>query len=245
MQANRRSSLTAGLAIVLMAVAAAFTFGYAHNTLIIPGDAPTTVSNLRTMSSLFTTEIFGWLIILFLDITASIALYSYFKNENQKVARAMGALRLVYSAILGFGIFNLIKINNIFNSSANTISETLQTKVMHSLNVFQSAWSMGLIIFGFHLLLLGYLVYKSYNIHRFWGVLLIIAAVSYIIVHTTKNFIPGSEHFVSIAETVLGLPMAIGEVGFAVWLIVRGKQPKIVFRNKSNELKPEPKIQLS
>lgn len=243
MQANRKSSLTAGLAIVIMAVAAAFTFGYAHSKLVIPGDATTTVNNLRTMSSLFTTEIFGWLIILLCDVVASIALYGYFKNENQKVACAMGALRLVYSAILGFAIFNLIKISSLVNSSANTISELLQTKVMHSLNVFESAWSMGLILFGFHLLLLGYLVYMSYNIHRFWGILLIIAAVSYVIVHTAKNFIPGSENIVSTIEMVLSLPMTIGEVGFAVWLIVRGKQPRIVFRSKNNELKPEPKIQ--
>lgn len=245
MKANRRSSLTAGLAIVIMALAAAFSFGYAHNTLVIPGDATTTINNLKTLSSLFNTEIFGWLIILLCDIIASIALYAYFKNENQKVARFMGALRLVYSAILGFAIFNLIKISSILNRSANTISESLQLKVMQSLTVFESAWSMGLIIFGFHLLLLGYLVYKSYNIHRFWGVLIIIAAVSYIAIHTAKNFIPGSEHIVNIVEMILGLPMTIGEVGFAVWLIVRGKQPKIVFRTISNDLKPEAKIQLS
>jgi hypothetical protein len=229
MQANRKSSLTAGLAIVIMAVAAAFTFGYAHHAIVVSGDAASTVNNLKSMSSLFKFEIMGWMLILLCDLIASFALYGYFKDSCRNVARWMAAFRLIYSGILAYAIYHLISIS-IGVEGINVLDKTVQTEVMNSLHVFETAWSMGLIIFGFHLLLLGFLVYRSVNIHRFWGLLLIIAAASYILIHAGKNFVPGSEQLMAVVEMVLSLPMMAGEVGFALWLIVRGKQPENVLK---------------
>ena len=88
-------------------------------------------------------------------------------------------------------------------------------------------WSFGLIIFGFHLLLLGFLALKSWNIHRFWGIMLIVAAVSYVGIHCAKILLPEFENPVKTAEMILSLPMTFGEVGFAVWLIIRGGKANI------------------
>lgn len=220
---QRASALIAGFSILLMAVIAVFSFEYAHNTIVIPNDISITLNNLRGMSTLFHAEIFGWIIILLLDITVSIALYNYFKIENRKIAWLMSAFRLVYSAILGLAIFNLMRTSSIANQSIKNIPEIIQQKVLLLLNAFESTWSIGLIIFGFHLLLLGYLAYKSHNIHWLWGVILFFAAISYIVVHTAKSFLPGAQ-IVNTIEMVLSVPMAVGEIGFAIWLIIRGKR---------------------
>ena len=76
-------------------------------------------------------------------------------------------------------------------------------------------WSIVLIIFGFHLLFLGILALKSKPINRFWGISLVFAAISYILINSLHKILPGYENQINTAEMILSLPMASGEVGFA------------------------------
>lgn len=235
MNTNRKASLAAGVSILIMALAAAISFGYAHNTLVVSGDTFNTVSNLQNNFALLIVEIFGWLIILLCDILVSIALFVYLKNVNTPLAGIMATFRIIYSAVLAFAISNLVKIGNILNNTSSDISETIQIKVMNFLVAFEKSWSIGLIIFGVHLLLLGFLILKSYNIHKFWGLILIFAGISYFAIYTAKNFIPGAENLINIAEAILMAPMTFGEVGFAIWLIAKGKNPRIIYSNRSEK----------
>ncbi len=233
MKINRKASLAAGISILVMAIVAGFSLGYAHNSLVLPGEIANTVNNLKNESALFNAEILGWMVILICDLIASIALFKYFKEVNRKQARLMAAFRIVYSGILAFAIANLIKVSRLINSTNSATPETLQIKVMNFITTFEKSWSLGLIVFGIHLLVLGYLVFKSVNIHKIWGILLLIAGISYCLIHTATNFIPGSENIVKIAEKILMAPMTIAEVGFAIWLIVRGKNPNTIYHNNS------------
>ena len=225
MNTNRKSALITGFALIIMAVVAGFTFGYIHNTLVVAGNPVATASNIKSSALLFRAEIAGWLIILILDVVATLALYIFFKNENRKLSALAAGFRLVYSAILGIAIINLVKMLNIPGNA-----ETVNNQILFHLKSFDTAWSFGLIIFGFHLLLLGILVLQSKNIHNLWGILLVFAAVSYVFIHSAKFLIPEFENQIATAEMIFSLPMAFGEIGFAFWLIVRGGKSRIVYR---------------
>ncbi|MBN2774257.1 MAG: DUF4386 domain-containing protein, partial [Prolixibacteraceae bacterium] len=97
MKTERKSALIAGFALILMAVAAAFSFGYVHNSLVVPGNTESTVNNLKSSGLLFKAEIMGWTLILILDVVVAWALYNFFRNENRKLSAAMAWLRIVYS----------------------------------------------------------------------------------------------------------------------------------------------------
>jgi hypothetical protein len=227
MKTNRKSALIAGVALIIMAVAAGFTYGYIHNTLVIANDPESTFNNLKLNGLLFQTEIFGWLLILILDVIVAWALYVFFKNENLKLSALAAGFRLIYSAILGIAILNLIQILNILNG---TLSETAGNQILFHLNSFENTWSFGLIIFGVHLFLLGILALQSKNIPNFWGMLLVFAAASYTFIHSAKFLFPEFETHIATAEMVLSLPMAFAEIGFAFWLIVRGGKSRVVYR---------------
>ncbi len=203
-----------------MAVAAGFAFGYAHNLLVIPENPEATLSNLQSSKILFATEIIGWALILLCDIVVSLALYFFFKNENRKLSLYTAAARLLYSAILGVAILYLIHILNLPDDSTNFTSE-----VMSKLGSFKTTWSFGLIIFGIHLFLLGLLVIKSKFIHNVWGILLIFAGISYSFIHASNFLFPDFESRIKMVETILSLPIAVAEIGFAIWLIIRGGKP--------------------
>jgi hypothetical protein len=90
------------------------------------------------------------------------------------------------------------------------------------LSAFNSIWSLGLIVFGIHLLIIAYLILKSDFIPRFLGVLLVIAALSYVLIHSMYLFLPQYQTTTMLIEKILSLPMTAGELGFGIWLLIRG-----------------------
>jgi len=203
-----------------MAIAAGFSFGYVHSSLVIPGNAETTVSNLKAAKTLFQMEVLGWILILVCDIAVALALYFFFKAKDRKLSFYTSTARLVYSAILGVAIFFLLQTLNLLGETTD-----ITGAAMSKLNAFKTAWSYGLIIFGIHLLLLGLLALKSNSIHNVWGILLIFAGISYSFIHASNFLFPDFESQIKTLEAILSLPMAVAEVGFAFWLIIRGGKP--------------------
>ena len=59
-----------------------------------------------------------------------------------------------------------------------------------------------------------------------------VAAISYVIIHSAKSFFPEFEDPVRMAETILGFPMAFGEIGFAFWLIIQEGKTKILYQRQ-------------
>lgn len=231
MKLKRKAALISGVALILMAATAAFTYGYLHNKLVIPGDIKSTIGNLQKSRLLFISEISGLLFILFLDVFVAWSLYVFFEKENPKLSLFTAGLRTVYAVILGVAIYHLILVLKIINESLMVAPDIENLQIWSNLNFFENVWSFGLIVFGFHLLFLGILAFKSNYIPRIWVILLVFAGVFYSLIHSAKIIFPEFEGKMKTAEMILSAPMALGEIGFAFWLIFRGGKPKIIFRN--------------
>lgn len=212
-----RFAIIAGISLLLMAIAAGFSFGYAHSQLVQPDDANTTLQNLLHSKGLFQAEILGWWLILILDVTVAWALFHFFKSVSKPISALTAWLRVIYSIILGMAIWQLMNICNLLEET----SEVTAQSVMDYFQSFESIWTLGLIVFGFHLIGLGYLALKSRL--RFWGILLIIAGLSYSLVCILKQF-QSLESLATNLEMILSIPMTVGELGFAVWLLIRGRK---------------------
>ena len=231
MKTKRRSALIAGIALLLMAATAIFSYGFVHNSLVIYENAGATFDNITSNKILFLSEILGWIFILFLDVVVAWSLYLFFKNDNNILSLITACLRMVFVFIFGVAIFNLINIPKLLNENSHE-AQMMGKEIMNYIVSFENTWSFALIIFGFHLLLLGMLTLKSKSIHNLWGMLLIFAAASYIFIHSAKFLLPEFQSQIATAEMVLSLPMAIGEIGFAFWLIMRGGKIRVVYSQK-------------
>ena len=221
---TRQAAILAGSGLLAMAAAAAFSYGYAHGTLLVPGDATATVHNVITNTGLFKAEILGWLIILLCDIVVAWACYVFFQPVHKHLSMLAASFRLIYTTILGMAIIQLVSAlllsNNQTLFSGN--SSSLATQIMLHFQTFETVWSMGLIVFGFHLLLLGVLALRAERIPRIIGILLLVAGVGYLIVHTDDLLLIGSPDIMTMVENILILPMTAGELGLALWLLFRG-----------------------
>ncbi|OHX32897.1 DUF4386 domain-containing protein [Bacillus mycoides] len=215
---ERKFSLFAGTSLLIMAFAAFFSYGFVHGNLVVQGDVSTTLHNIQTSSSLFKAEIFGWIIIFITDIIASWALYFFLKPIHASFSLLAACLRLMYTAILGIAIFNLTFVLLLSKS----IVANSEAYTMLFLEAFEYIWSVGLVIFGLHLLVLGYVTFLSKQIPKFISVLLFIAAIGYIVIHVMNTMFSQYNAIISILNVVFQLPMIAGELGFSIWLLLRG-----------------------
>lgn len=218
----RKAAIVAGVSLLLMAVAAGFAYGYVYSELIVPGDPEATIGNLRASGSLFRAGVAGWIIIFILDAIVAWMLFLFLRKVDFGYALLIAWLRLVYTAILGGAIVNFIFILKLLKGGVSFAPELAPLQVMFHLRSFEEKWSMGLIIFGLHLLMLGYLALRSKIAHAFWGILLVVAGICYLFVHGAQFLHLDLAGQLPMVETALSLPMALGELGFAIWLIVRG-----------------------
>ncbi|WP_236708016.1 DUF4386 domain-containing protein [Brevibacillus choshinensis] len=141
------------------------------------------------------------------------------------------ASRIFYSAILGMAILSLIVVL-LLSGHTNELSsfkiEQTQSLMMLFLEAFESIWSFGLIIFGGHLLIVGYVALKSDSIPNVIGILLLLASIGYMVIHLSKTFLSQYDRVIAILNLIFSMPMMIvGELGFGIWLLLRGgKLPK-------------------
>jgi len=222
---QRKSALIAGIALIIMALAAAFSYGFAHASLVITGDADSTLRNLISHNSLFKAEILGWIIILVCDIIVAWSCYVFLKPINQNLSLLGAWLRLAYSAILGTAIMNLLWVQLLSTGSdefSSFTSTQLGEQVMLHFGAFEATWSVGLIIFGGHLLILGLLTYKSNRVPKWISILLLIASLGYVLIHLFNLFFENYKGVSEILDVVFTLPMTAGELGFGLWMLFRG-----------------------
>ncbi|WP_405566963.1 DUF4386 domain-containing protein [Polaribacter sp. Asnod6-C07] len=211
---NKKSTaILTGLSIIIIAIIAAFSIGYALTALYQNNQEISLKVHIRNNHELYIQMLFGLYIILFLDIVVSYSLYRYFKKINKKIALWASSIRLIYTLIFGFSIIFLIQnaqVNELTNSSINS-----------NYHQFLSIWNVGLIIFGVHILMIGKLMKQYKSIPKILSYITLLAGLSYILVHVLKLTNPTAEIVLHI-EMVLIIPMALGELGLAIWLLFKG-----------------------
>ncbi|RDW15807.1 DUF4386 domain-containing protein [Oceanobacillus arenosus] len=228
---RRKTAFIIGVSLIIMAIVSGFSYAFVHESLVVQSDPSTTYQNIMASRNLFKAEIFGWLIILISDIVVAWAIYIFLAPINKSLALLSGWLRLIYSAILGIAILNLIFV--LVLSSSNVIdylslleTEQVQALMMMSLEGFELIWSIGIVIFGGHLLVVGYVALKSNTIPKIISILLLLASIGYIVIHLSETFLPQYDSFIAILNFIFILPMIVGELGFGIWLLIRGEESR-------------------
>ncbi len=221
----RQAAFIAGWAIIIMTVAAVIATDLTIGSLIVENDARATAENIITSEILFRTGVLSWLIILICDALAAWGLYIYLKPVNPDVSLIMAWFRLLYVAILAAAVLYLVDVLSLVNGNGIYQgafgSDQLQSLIYFSVKGFYRSWSIGLIVFGIHILLLGYLIVRSDHIPAYWGILLIIAGFGYLIINLAELVVPGYENIKRIIGWIFIIPM-LGEVGLGLWLLIKG-----------------------
>jgi hypothetical protein len=214
----RTAALVAGIGLLIMVIAAPFAELFVYPKLVVPGNAAETARNIIANKTLFTAAIFGYLVTFICDVLVAWALYVLLKPVNENLSMLTAWLRLVYTVIALAALLNLVTVLRLLNTSDYLTlfqPEQFYAQVMLFIHAFRSNWYFGLIFFGIHLGLLGYLVIRSKYIPNILGAFLIIAGLGYLLTNLKPFLFPNVN--LDFAEYTF-----YGELIFMFWLLIRG-----------------------
>jgi hypothetical protein len=98
----------------------------------------------------------------------------------------------------------------------------LDAQVTFFLEGFETLWLIGLAAFGIHLALLGFLVLRSAAIPKVLGILLYLAGAAYVADTVAHGLLADYADYETVFLVIVVVPSVIGELAFAVWLLLRG-----------------------
>ena len=221
---QRKAAIIAGLGYLIMTILAPFANFFVLESLIVPGDAATTANNIIANELLFRISICCLLIVIICDIVVAWALYILLKPVNKSLSLLTAWFRLVYATIFGIALVSLFSVLQLLSCSDYLTvfdQNQLQAQVMLFFNMFNYGWSIGIVFFGLHLFVLGYLIFKSGYMPRILGILVIVASLGYLIDNFAIILFPNY-------DVEIGMFTFIGELLLLLWLLFKGsKIPEI------------------
>ncbi|MBN1301329.1 MAG: DUF4386 domain-containing protein [Melioribacteraceae bacterium] len=224
----------AGIAYLIIFVTGIYSNFFVLEGLYVPGDAEAIVDNIAVNKFFFRTGIIGFIIMVIFDAFLVWALYQIFKIIDKDVSLFAALLRLINVSTFTFALCILVDVLNLMSIdhvSSDFSKEYLNMQVMHTIMAFNSAWLVGLIFFGLHLLVTGYLIIKAEFISNITGMLLIIAGFGYLI-DSFANFIFADYIlYKDIFISIVLIPGIVGELSLTYWLLFKS--------NKLNQINQE------
>ena len=227
MTSINKTARIAGLVYLIIAV-----FGvlgvYIYSTLIIQGDATATVNNIMASQSLFRLGFLSDSIVFLSEIVLVVLLYVLFKPVSKTLSLVAAFSRLAVAVIEGVNLLNYIYVSLLLSGASYMAvfgPGQLNALVMMYLNAHVYGAYIWEAFFSIHLIALGYLVYKSGYFPKIvgivLGILLVFASVGYMTI-SLGNFVLPNNGVISIISSVFIGIGTIGELSFAIWLLIKG-----------------------
>ena len=221
---QRRAALIAGLAYVIITVLSLFAISVLDGPTE-PDNPAATVENIVNSEVLFRSGLAAFIIVLIADVVVAWALYVFFQRTSRELSLFAAWFRLVYVAIAAAAMLNLFVILQLVDGTGySTALEKGQrdAQVMLSLDAYNYGFFLGLVSFGVHLLLLGFVMVKSDYAPSILGILVALAGLGYVVINLARVVLPNYRDYEDLLLLLLAVLAAPGEFGLIGWLLWRG-----------------------
>jgi hypothetical protein len=214
----RAGGVLYSIIIVLGAVGELFV----RNSIVVPGDAATTTSNLRSMEHLWRLGIASELFIGICTIVFMLILYLLLRPVNRDLALLATFFGLVAMAVeIAYSLQLVQALFPLGNAEYLKAFTAEQLSAMSSLSIkaHSQGFGIALLFFGCVFPIAGYLIFKSGYFPKVIGILYVIPGVSYL---TSSFALILAPSFAGRYYFVMAGPAVIGEGALSLWLLVKG-----------------------
>lgn len=208
----RQAAVITGVAYLLNPVT--FAEFYAMPRLTDPSGTQT-VANIAAHPQLFAAAVLCYLFSLLGDVVIAWALYVLLAPVNRALSLLASWLQLTYAAISLAAVSNLgllykLVVTPDFHGRVTAAAMPDQAELL--VGAFRSGWNLALILFGFHLALIGLLMARSSYLPRWLGWLLVLDGAAWVVNQLGPYLYPNAP---------LGFLNAffLAELIFMVWLL--------------------------
>jgi len=213
----RRAALVVVIAMVVTMFGTPIAEFIVWPSLVDPGSIEQTVRNIRANEGAYLVASFAYLAGFVGDVLVAWALYFLLRPVSRSLAALTAGFRAVQAVIAIGAVLNLFTAFRLLRVESLPAlgPDHVHAQVLVLLSSFGYEWGLALVIFGIHLGLLGYMVYRSGYIPRLVGIALAIAGIGYIVNNLRPYLYPDAE---------IGFVVAafFGELVFLVWLAIWG-----------------------
>jgi Domain of unknown function (DUF4386) len=222
----RGYAVIAGVGYVVLFVLGIFANFFVREGLVVGGDAAQSAANILESESLFRWGMVSFLAIFVIDVVVAWALYVLFKRVSQELSLVTAWFRIVYTVFLGVAVIFLYQaLQLISGASFLTVFDTgqLEAQALVALDTFNSTWLIGLLAFGVHLVLLGWLLVRSHAAPRLLGYVLMVAGAAYVADTTAHTLLSNYVDHETVFLAIVAIPSVIAEGWMALWLLLTKK----------------------
>lgn len=193
-----------------------------RGTLVISGDATATANAISASPLLWRVGIAGDLLMHVFDLPVIVVLYYLLRPVSRSLALFATLANLVQTAVLVANKMNLLVPLFLLENGSHV--NAFSSGQLHALSYLAIkahgyGFGIGLIFFAVACLVRGYLILKTGYLPKILGVLLAIAALSYLLNSFALLLAPS---FASAIFPGVLIPAFVAELSLAVWLVVRG-----------------------
>ena len=222
-----------GILYVFIVVVGIFGQLFVRGGRVVEGDAAATATNIMGSETLFRVGLAGDLLGYVAGVAVALILYVLLAPVSRNLALLAAFLSVTATAIFGLnGLFQLAAVLVLGGAGPSDSAprpspdylqafdpQQLQALAYLLLRLHGYGFAIGLVFFGFFLVLLGYLISRSGYLPRSIGVLLVIGGLGYLTNSFAQVLAPALAG--SLLPWVL-LPAFLAELGLALWLTVKG-----------------------
>jgi hypothetical protein len=218
---SRRQARTAGLLYLVIAVVGAFSIAYVPSVIVVADDAARTAANLLANPALFGLGVLADVIVMLAEIALTVLLYVLLKPASPTLSLIAMVSRLMMVAVMAINLLIYVMPQVLLRAAADPLGPGLLSAVSmlfeaHRYGIF--VWD---IFFGFHLMALGLLLVRSAAIPGLLGGAILVGSLGYLLEGLTK--VTGlANPELGMAIVALLVVASIGELVFALWLLIRG-----------------------
>ncbi len=220
----RSAALVAGIGYVLLFGLAVFANFFVREGLVVTDDAQATAVNIAESNTLFRLGLVAFIAVFLIDIVVAWALHIVFRTQHHDLSLVAAWSRLVYTVFLGVAAIYLFQALAFYDSAAvaDVMSDAERNaQALVGLELFNSAWLIGLAAFGLHLIVLGFLVARSVETPRWLGQVMIVAGAAYVIDTTAHTVLANYADHADAFLVMVAVPSVVAEGWFGLWLLTR------------------------
>ena len=199
-----------------------FAIGFVPATIFVSGDAAATAHNIQTHELLYRSGVVAHIVVSLTNVPLAVIFYELFKVVNRRLALLDVFFILVATAIEAAGLFNefapLVLLGSGSYTSALPAAQ-LQALAYMPGALSQVNYSIYTVFYGFDIICVGYLVFRSTFLPRAIGVLLAIDGLAYLVYGFAYLLAPPfAAHLIPWFQ----LPALFGEGSLCLWLLLAG-----------------------
>lgn len=203
---SRSLSKIAGFSYLIIFFAAIFA-----NFFVLESILKNPLETVQQNSMIVRFGIVAFLITVVFDVVVAWALFKLYKSHP--LSGLSTYFRMMHAAIMGVAIFAL----------PMTLTLRNELEILKQVEIFNTIWLIGLFFFGIHLILLGKIIVKP----KLIAIFLIIAGIMYMADTAAHFMMPNYKEYSSVFLAFVAIPSIVGEMSFAIWLLIKGGKNKI------------------